>query len=83
MVLTDIDRAIIAKFYRLHAAGAKHTPVDNVPKGFPKHLRGEVKKAVKRLIKESWLIPHPTRHGLDVALNSKRLPEAKKIAEEI
>ncbi|MBI2669006.1 hypothetical protein HYX14_04130 [Candidatus Woesearchaeota archaeon] len=59
-------------------AGA-HTSVDNLPKGFPKHLRGDVKDVAQHLIKKHFLPAKPTPYGLEVSLN----PEMKKEIEEM
>ncbi len=59
--------------------GGSHTSFDNLPKGFPSHVRGNVKEVAKNLIKEDLLISKPTSYGLEVSLN----PEKKKEIEEL
>jgi len=79
MPLEDIKRAILEKLYRHGYIGARHTSADNLPKGFPSHRKGEVKDAVKELIKEGLLIPKPTAYGLEVSLNKHRIADIEKI----
>jgi len=41
----------LEKLYKNRHVGRRHTSEDNVIKGFPKHVRGDIKKAWKLLIK--------------------------------
>jgi len=78
-LLEDIKKTILEKMYRNGYIGARHTAEDSLPKGFPSHRRGEVKDAVKELIKEGLLIPKPTSYGLQVSLNKYRIAEIERI----
>ena len=77
--MEDIRKALIRKLVYMGKWAHSHTSFDNLPKGFPKHLRGEVKKMAEQLIKKSILLTKPTSYGLEVSLN----PEKKKEIEEI
>lgn len=70
-----IEKTILEKLLRHGYIGARHTSIDNLPKGFPKHLRKEVVKAAGELVKAGLLIAKPTSYGLEVSLNPKRLRE--------
>ncbi|MBI5072263.1 hypothetical protein HZA99_00435 [Candidatus Woesearchaeota archaeon] len=74
-----IAQTILRKLMYLGKWGGSHTSVDNLPKGFPKHLRGDVKDIAKDLIKKNLLLAKPTSYGLEVSLN----PEKKKEIETI
>ncbi len=76
------QKAILKKLYRLRYVGGRHTSEDNVIKGFPKHARGELKKALKALIKEGYVVPKPTSYGLEVSLNPRMIAEIRQILEE-
>ncbi|MDI6888467.1 MAG: hypothetical protein QMC78_02065 [Methanocellales archaeon] len=76
---TDIEKAILDKLLSHGYVGKKHTPEDNVPKGFPKHLYNDVRKALKRLIRDGLVLQYPTSHGMDVTLNKELISEIKKI----
>ena len=64
-MVEEIDKLIILQFLRtskgsLHA----HFPIEAITRGFPGHLRGLVKKRVKKLVKLGFLIAHPTSGGI-------------------
>jgi hypothetical protein len=48
MVYTDIEKAILDKLFSHGYIGKKHTPIENIQKGFPLHIRGEVKKSIEK-----------------------------------
>jgi hypothetical protein len=78
-MITKIEKAILQKMLFEHFIGGKHTSADNIPKGFPKNERGEVKKALKNLIREGYVVPKITSYGLEVSLNPRLLSEIHRI----
>lgn len=82
MGYSETEKAVLKKLYVDGFVGARHTSVDNVPKGFPKHLRGDVKKAVKKLNKKGFFIVKPTSYGLEISLNPRKMKEIKRIIQE-
>ncbi|MBS3133561.1 hypothetical protein J4470_05585 [Candidatus Woesearchaeota archaeon] len=78
----DIKKIILRKLFRHRIIGGKHTAVENLTKGIPKHIVGEAKEAVKELIKEGFVIPKPTSYGLQVSLNPERIEEITRIIED-
>ena len=74
--------ALIKKMVRMRLWGAKHTSIDNIPKGFPSHLRNEVKQDVRQLIKSGFIIPKPTSYGLELSLNPRMKEEISEIIRE-
>ncbi len=78
MNLSKIEVDILEKLYRHHFIGEKHTSEDNIPKSFPKHLRGDAKKALKNLIKQGYVVPKITSYGLEVSLNPRKIREIEK-----
>jgi hypothetical protein len=76
---TPTEKAILAKMLRHGYIGGKHTSEDNIPKGLPKHIRGEIKKALKNLIREGYIIPKITSYGTEVSLNPRRTAEIREI----
>lgn len=83
MKLGKVEIAILQKLYDHDFIGEKHTSEDNVPKGFPKHLRGDVKKALKKLIREGYVIPKITSYGLEVSLDPRRLTEIRALLSDL
>ena len=65
----QIRSALLRKLAKHGYWGGRHTSFDNLHKGFPKHLAGQVKDVARTLIKENILIPKPTNYGLHVSLN--------------
>jgi hypothetical protein len=76
---TATEKAILAKMLRHGFIGGKHTSEDNIPKGLPKLMRGEVKKALKNLIREGYIIPKITSYGMEVSLNPRKIAEIWEI----
>jgi len=80
-VLTPIERLILLKTYRNCYIGGKNTSEDNIPKGLPKHMHGDVKKALRNLIRQGYITPKITSYGLEVSITSERIKEIKRILE--
>ncbi len=80
--LDSVERAILDKLYRQQYIGGRHTAAENVQKGFPSHLKGEVKKSLKRLTRQGYIIPKITSYGLHVSLNPYMIKEIERIISE-
>lgn len=78
-MISRIEEEILSKMLYAHFIGERHTSEDNIPKGFPKHERGDVKKALKNLIKQGYVTPKITSYGLEVSLNPRKIEEIKRI----
>ena len=79
MDVDEIQRSILGKMLKDTRVGGRHTAVENLKKGFPKHLRGEVDTQIRMLIKIGLILPKPTGYGLQVSLNPRMIEEIKKI----
>jgi len=82
MNMDIFQKAILGKLYKLRYVGGRHTSEDNVIKGFPKHAKGDLKKALKALIKEGYVVPKPTSYGLEVSLNPRMIGDIRKLLED-
>ncbi|MDE1763784.1 MAG: hypothetical protein KGH88_06030 [Thaumarchaeota archaeon] len=71
----DVDRAILRKLLYDNRIGARHISLENLKTGFPSHLKGDVDKRLKKLVKENLILQHPTSYGPQYALNPQRLQE--------
>ena len=78
---TKVERLILEKMLRHGYIGGKHTSAANLPKGLPRDMHGDAKKAVKNLIRQGYIVPKITGYGLEVSLNSGRINEIKQILE--
>jgi len=68
----EIKGKLLHKLTRLGKFKHGHTSIDNLPKGFPKELRGLVKGQVDSLIKEGVLFVKPTSYGIEVSINTEK-----------
>lgn len=76
-----IKKALLRKLFYMGKWGNSHTSFDNLPKGFPTHLRGDIKDIAKKLIKENLLLSKPTHYGLEVSLNPKKKKEIEELID--
>ena len=72
-LMDDISKAILRKLLYDNRIGAKHISLENLKTGFPSHLKGDVDKKLKKLVKENLILKHPTSYGPQYALNPTRL----------
>jgi len=80
--MDDEKARILVKLARHRYWGGKHTSIDNLPKGAPKDRWKSIRKKIKELINEGFLLTKPTNVGLHVSLNPKKQEEIKKAIEE-
>jgi hypothetical protein len=62
--------------------GGKHASAESIKRGFPSHIKGDVDKALKKLVKSNLVIHHPTSYGMQYSLNPKMLEEIRKITSD-
>jgi len=74
-----IKAKILHKLHRHGYWGGRHTSFDNLPKGFEKSLRGEVKGAAEELIDEGLLKGKTTSYGIEVSLNAEKKGEIERM----
>lgn len=80
--LAPHQKKILFKLKRNQYIGGRHTSENNVIKGFPTNERGNLKKALKKLIKAGYLISKPTSYGLEIAINPSRMKEINDILKK-
>lgn len=80
--MKELQKTILRKMYFDKVIGGRHTAVENLRKGFPSHVRGDVDREVKALIREGLILPKTTSYGLQVSLNPRMIPEIERILEE-
>ena len=68
----EIKGKILHKLTRLGKFKHSHTSIDNLPKGFPKDIRGGVKYCIEELIKEEILFVKPTSYGKEISVNPNK-----------
>ena len=77
----EIKGKILHKLTRMGKVKASHTSVENLPKGFPKEVRGRVKSLVKELKKDSLLLSKPTSYGEEISINLAKRDEIYRLIE--
>jgi len=60
----DLKKIILRKLYRRKVIGGKHTAIEYIIKGIPKHYIGDSKIIIKDLIQENLILTKPTSYGL-------------------
>lgn len=78
-----IKATILYHLRRKKVIGGVHTHFDTIKKGFPSHIKKEVGKIAKELVKESLLIAKPAPYGLQVSLNKEKLREIEDYIKKI
>lgn len=66
---------IVKKLFHHGYIGGRHTDIENLKKGLPSHVKGDIKEVVHELIKEEILMPKQTSYGLHVSLNPRKREE--------
>jgi hypothetical protein len=79
----DVSKAILRKLYYDNRIGKKHISLENLKTGFPSHLKGEVDKKLKKLVKDNLVLQHPTSYGPQFALNPHKLQDIIDLLGEI
>ena len=75
VLMDDASKAILRKLYYDNRIGARHISLENIKTGFPSHVKGDVDKKLKRLVKDNLVLVHPTSYGPQYALNLQRIQE--------
>jgi len=74
----QIKGFIVKKLFHHGYIGGRHTDIENLKKGLPSHVRGNVKEVTKELINEEILTPKPTSYGLHISLNIRAKEKFQK-----
>lgn len=78
----DLTKIMVRKLYRHRIIGGKHTAIENVTKGIPKHLVGQAKEILQNLIRMELIIIKPTSYGIQVSLNAEKIHEIEELIYE-
>jgi len=79
----QIKATILYNLRRKRVIGGVHTPFDTLKRGFPSHLKGDIDKIAKELIKNGFLVAKPTFYGLQVSLNKEKISEIEEFIKNI
>ena len=81
MKYDDVSITVLSKMVFDGMIGGKHTSAESIKRGFPSHLKGDVDKALKRLVRSNLVLHHPTSYGMQYSLNPRMISEIRKIIE--
>ena len=76
------EKIILENMLHNKIIGEKHTDIIKLTKSFPKHARGEAKKAMQNLIKQKYIVLKPTNYGFQASINRDLTDEIKRILLE-
>ena len=82
MKFDSLSKKILKKMIFHNVCGGKHHGIDDLKRGFPSHVKGDVEKTIKKLVKENMILRHPTSYGFQYSLNHDRIDEIEKILDE-
>ena len=82
MVYDSVSKAILRKMFYDNRIGGKHLSFEDLQRGFPSHVKGNVKKRLKELIRENLILHHPTSYGTQYSLNPRSLEEISEIIQD-
>jgi hypothetical protein len=83
--MTNFTREEINLIHKLwiHTCfGKGHMLIDNLVKGYPSHLKGQMKDDVNNLLRKNILVKKPTRHGCAVYSKCRIQINARKGVKE-
>lgn len=81
--LSQLERAaLVALAEATGLSSNAHVPVQAVLSKVPKHLRGDLKKALDRLRRRQFCAQHPTRGGITWQLSSEGVRMAKEVMSD-
>ena len=77
-----VSKKILKKMLMHNICGGKHHGLDDLKHGFPSHEKGNVEKAIKKLVKINYILKHPTSYGFQYSLNHDKVDDIQNILEE-
>lgn len=81
MPFDDVAKVLLRKMLMHNVCGGKHHGLDDLKRGFPSHEKGNVEKAVKKLVKANFILKHPTSYGYQYSLNHDMVDEIQENLE--
>lgn len=81
MEYSSLEKSILSKMFMDTRIGARHLGEQDLCRGFPSHVKGNIPKALKKLIKEGLVNNHPTSYGKQYSLNPTKILKIREIIE--
>lgn len=81
MEYSSLEKTLLRKMLNDNRIGGRHLGEQDVCRGLPSNVKGDVPKALKKLIKNGLVNHHPTSYGKQYSLNPRTIDEILKIIE--
>ena len=81
MEYSDLEKTILEKMLMDTRIGGRHLGEQDLCRGFPSHVKGDIPKALKKIIKKGLIDNHPTSYGIQYSLNPRRIDDIREIIE--
>jgi len=79
----ELEIALLLSLYsKVKYSKHAHPKEETIPKGLRKDLRGLGKVALKNLLREGYIVQHPTYGGMTYNLSSKGIDKLKEEKEQ-
>jgi len=82
MEYSDLEKTILEKMLLHNRIGGRHLGEQDLCRGFPSHVKGDIPKSLKKLIKKGLVDNHPTSYGMQYSLNSTKVDAIREIIED-
>ena len=78
----EVKKRIVNKLIKWRKWGGSHT--ENILSGLPSHMKGDkiVKKVLKKLVQDQWLLPAKKTGEIHYALNPRKAGEILQYYEK-
>jgi len=81
MKFGSLEKTILKKMFFDGRIGGRHLGEQDLCRGFPSHVKGDIPKSLKKLIKEGLVDNHPTSYGMQYSLNPSKIKDIREILE--
>lgn len=79
----ELEIAVLLSLYsKVKYSKHAHPKEETILKGLRKDLRGLGKVALKNLLREGYIVQHPTSGGMTYNLSSKGIDKLKEVKEQ-
>jgi len=82
MEYSDLEKTILEKMLMDTRIGGRHLGEQDLCRGFSSHAKGDIPKALKKLIRNGLVNNHPTSYGHQYSLNPVAIDEIREIIED-
>ncbi len=78
-ILQEAKKKILRKLFTKHIIGGKHTSFENIRKSFDRNEYPLAEEAIEGLVREGFLMWHPTSYGKQYSINPRAIAVVKDL----